>query len=221
MSKFTIASSGRRLGSKLGRSKHVYACESASPLLLQERTVSAGPHKGCVEIFTEINGTEYYLDRYHKNKEATNEVCFYKGVEGPAPRTNGRNINQFWTKTAFEDGFLLSPAAAPHQFVCFGEDGVLHLRVNDADLFHASFIAEAPAPAPNPEVVAAVVAPAAAAPLSLPERLLRLENAILGATHADAFLLRVRRLEVTLADLHADGFDIISRVKNLETLAGI
>jgi hypothetical protein len=66
--------------------------------------------------------------------------------------------------------------------------------------------------------VAEVVAPA---PQSIGGRILRLESAILGATHADALLLRVRRLEVTLADLHADGFDIMMRVKNLETLAGI
>lgn len=153
MSKFILSSSGRTLGFKLGRSKHVHACESDSPLLFQERRVTVGPHKGCVEIFTEINGTEYYLDRFHdsKTKKPTSEVCLYKYVEGPAPKTNGRNLNQFWTKTAFEDGFILSPAAAPHQFVCFGEDGDLCLKDTDADLFHSAFVAEAPAAAPNPE----------------------------------------------------------------------
>jgi hypothetical protein len=82
--------------------------------------------------------------------------------------------------------------------------------------------APAAAAAPNPEAEAEPAAAAAvAAPLTLPARILRLESAVLGSTHADALLLRVRRLEVTLADLHADGFDLMARVKNLETLAGI
>ena len=89
-----------------------------------------------------------------------------------------------------------------------------------------SAAAAAAEPAPNPEVAVPAPAPvpapaAAAAPLSLPARILRLENAVLGSIYTDALLLRVRRLEVTLADLHADGFDIAARVKNLETLAGI
>jgi len=182
MSKFILSSAGRSLGFKITSSRHVYPCESDSPLLFQERTVTIGPHKGCVEIFTEINDTVYYLDRHHRRHKPTGEVCFYKGVKGPAPKKNGRNINQFWIKTLIEGGFSLSSAAAPHQVVCFGEDGSLCLEdmkarareeeeeailaeAENNDLCFishyfipspAAFVAEAPAPAvaPNPELVA-------------------------------------------------------------------
>ncbi len=60
-----------------------------------------------------------------------------------------------------------------------------------------------------------------AAPLTLLQRIARLELSIVGENSTDDMRSRVRRLEVTLADLHADGFDIMTRVKNLETLAGI
>lgn len=148
MSKFILSSAGRNVGFKMGSRGHVHACESPSALLFQERTVSAGPHKGSVEIFCVIRGTEYFLDRYIKQEKTNNtraptgEVCLYKGVKGPAPKTNGRNINQFWLKTAFEDGFILSPVAAPDQFVCFGEDGGLCLKSTDAHLFRTTFIVE-------------------------------------------------------------------------------
>jgi hypothetical protein len=148
MSKFILSSTGRTVGFTLGSHGHVHACERPSALLFQERTVAAGPHKDSIEIFCVIRGTEYFLDRYIKQDKTTNvraptgEVCLYKGVKGPAPNTNGRNINQFWLKTAFEDGFILSPVAAPHQFVCFGEHGDLCLKDKDADLFRATFVTE-------------------------------------------------------------------------------
>ena len=185
MSKFILSSAGRTIGFGITLQKHVYACESPSHLLFQERTVTIGIYKGSVEIFTEINGTEYYLDRHHSSRAAagsvrtpTGRVCLYKGVKGPAPKKNGRNLNQFWIKTTVEDGFNLSPVAAPHQFVCFSEDGVLHLEEDvkaeeetgeeeegepwpfsrpapAPALFHANFVAEAAAaaaPVPHPEV---------------------------------------------------------------------
>jgi hypothetical protein len=175
MSKFILSSAGRRLGFKIDSSRHVHACESDSPLLFQERTVTVGPHKGCVEIFTEINDTVYYLDRHHRRNKPTGGVCFYKGVKGPAPKKNGRNINQFWIKTLIEGGFILSSAAAPHQVVCFDEDGDLCLEDEDAILAKeenddlcfvggfirspAAFVAEGPAPAAAAPIIAEAAAP--------------------------------------------------------------
>ena len=202
MSKFILSSAGRTIGFKIDLQKHVHACESPSPLLFQERAVTIGIYKGSVEIFTEINGTEYYLDRHHSSRAAagsvrapTGRVCLYKGVKGPAPKKNGRNLNQFWIKTAAEDGFNLRPVAAPHQFVCFSEDGDLHLAEEEGEtgeeeegepwpftarapapaLFHANFVAEAAAPAAAPVAHPEVAEPPAALldPIVLAEQQIR------------------------------------------------
>ncbi len=63
--------------------------------------------------------------------------------------------------------------------------------------------------------------PVPAAPLTLLQRIARLELTIVGENSTDDMRSRVRRLETVLADLHADNFDLLVRVKNLETIAGI